>query len=357
MDIYAIRKQNLINLIGTRRKNACALKWEMAPAHLSQILSDRTEKNLGDDVARRIESLEGLERGWMDQLRESPDRVDAVPAGLLVGAELGAAIEAARIKKGITKKDLAAAFGIAPPSVQGWVSTGRIDKAKLIEVIRFFSDVVGPEHWGLSKDDGALLQVATSSADIQPPSASDMVRAMLATKAGKALSKEARERLLGAAEEQPVTTLPPAANDQAGSGEILIPQYDIRASMGHGQVAPDYAEIVRNVIVKESYLQENGITFTSPAHLAMITGWGQSMEGTINDKDPLIVDRGVNEFAGDGIYVLTWNDHLYIKRLQMVDKETIELISDNPKHKDREVPLKDVTIHARVLLIWNAKKA
>lgn len=188
-------------------------------------------------------------------------------------------------------------------------------------------------------------------------SAADFVHAMLATKAGKALSKEARERLLGAAEEQPVSALPPAANDQAAAGEILIPQYDIRASMGHGQVAPDYAEIVRNVIVKESYLQENGITFTSPAHLAMITGWGQSMEGTINDKDPLIVDRGVNEFVGDGIYVLTWNDHLYIKRLQMVDKETIELISDNPKHKDREVPLKDVTIHARVLLIWNAKKA
>lgn len=273
MDIYAIRKQNLISLIGTRRKNACALKWEMAPAHLSQILSDRTEKNLGDDVARRIESLEGLDRGWMDQLREP-----------------------------------------------------------------------GPE----------------GSAEAPPASGktpADLVRAMLATKAGKALSKEARERLLGAAEEQPVSTLPPRANDQAGSGEILIPQYDIRASMGHGQVAPDYAEIVRNVIVKESYLQENGITFTSPAHLAMITGWGQSMEGTINDKDPLIVDRGVNEFVGDGIYVLTWNDHLYIKRLQMVDKETIELISDNPKHKDREVPLKDVTIHARVLLIWNAKKA
>lgn len=274
MDIYAIRKQNLINLIGTRRKGACALRWEMSPAHLSQILSDRTEKNLGDDVARRIESLEGLERGWMDQVRE-------------LGAE--EAVEVPAVGSGKT--------------------------------------------------------------------AADLVHAMLATKAGKALSKEARERLLGAAEEQPVSTLPPRANDQAGSGEILIPQYDIRASMGHGQVAPDYAEIVRNVIVKESYLQENGITFTSPAHLAMITGWGQSMEGTINDKDPLIVDRGINEFVGDGIYVLTWNDHLYIKRLQMVSKDTIELISDNPKHKDREVPLDSVTIHARVLLIWNAKKA
>ncbi|WP_236235015.1 LexA family transcriptional regulator [Pseudomonas tohonis] len=354
MDIYAIRKQNLINLIGTRRKNACALKWEMAPAHLSQILSDRTEKNLGDDVARRIESLEGLERGWMDQLRESPDQVEVVPAGLLGGAELGAAIEAARIKKGITKKDLAAAFGVAAPSVQGWVNTGRIDKSKLIEVIRYFADVVGPDHWGLSKGDGDLLQVA-DTAQAEPQSAADMVRAMLATKAGKALPKEARERLLGAAEDHPAPTTVRAA--PAANGEIVIPQYDIRASMGHGQVAPDYAEIVRNVIVKESYLQENGITFTSPAHLAMITGWGQSMEGTINDKDPLIVDRGINEFVGDGIYVLTWNDHLYIKRLQMVDKETIELISDNPKHKDREVPLKDVTIHARVLLIWNAKKA
>lgn len=70
MDIYAIRKQNLIALIGARRKNACAQKWEMSAAHLSQILSDKTEKNLGDDVARRIETLEGLERGWLDQLRD-----------------------------------------------------------------------------------------------------------------------------------------------------------------------------------------------------------------------------------------------------------------------------------------------
>ncbi|CAN7660111.1 XRE family transcriptional regulator [Aquipseudomonas alcaligenes] len=273
---------------------------------------------------------------------------------MLTGIELGAAIESARLKKGITKKALAESFGVAAPSVQGWVNTGRIDKSKLIEVIRYFADVVGPDHWGLSKDDGDLLQVA-DTAQTEQQSAADMVRAMLATKAGKALPKEARERLLGAAEEHPAPTTVRAA--PAANGEIVIPQYDIRASMGHGQVAPDYAEIVRNVIVKESYLQENGITFTSPAHLAMITGWGQSMEGTINDKDPLIVDRGINEFVGDGIYVLTWNDHLYIKRLQMVSKDTIELISDNPKHKDREVPLDSVTIHARVLLIWNAKKA
>ena len=69
MDIYAIRKQQLISLIGNQKKGACAERWGMAPAHLSQILSDKTAKNLGDDVARRIEAVEGLPRGWFDSLQ------------------------------------------------------------------------------------------------------------------------------------------------------------------------------------------------------------------------------------------------------------------------------------------------
>lgn len=68
MDIYEIRKVNLIALIGDKRKGACAERWGMAPAHLSQILSDKTAKNLGDDVARRIEGIEKLPRGYLDTL-------------------------------------------------------------------------------------------------------------------------------------------------------------------------------------------------------------------------------------------------------------------------------------------------
>lgn len=68
MDIYEIRKTNLLRLIGTQRKGACAEKWGMSPAHLSQILSERTNKNLGDDVARRIEIAEGRPRGWLDNV-------------------------------------------------------------------------------------------------------------------------------------------------------------------------------------------------------------------------------------------------------------------------------------------------
>lgn len=278
MDIYAIRKQNLIALIGARRKNACAQKWEMSAAHLSQILSDKTEKNLGDDVARRIETLEGLERGWLDQLRD--------------------------------------------------VATAPLDEGQ-------------------------------SSAT--PQSAADIVRAMLETKAGKSISPEARERLLLAAEEsQPATNVITGDFNRAGrlaSGDILIPQYDVRASMGHGQVPAEYVEFMRNVVVSGVQLEKLGLEYTSPANLSIITGWGQSMEGTINDRDPLIVDRGVTEFTGDGIYLLTWDGMLYIKRLQKADAEHFDMISDNPKHKDRVVPVEAVTIHARVLYVWRGMKA
>ncbi len=69
---------------------------------------------------------------------------------MLTGADLGAAIDSARKKKGLTKKALAEAFGVKPPSVQDWVNRGTIEKEKLPLLWQFFSDVVGPEHWGLS---------------------------------------------------------------------------------------------------------------------------------------------------------------------------------------------------------------
>lgn len=72
---------------------------------------------------------------------------------MLTGKELGAAIAfAIKLKMkstGISKKDIADHFGIKPPSIYDWIKKGSISKDKLPELWRFFSDVVGPEHWGL----------------------------------------------------------------------------------------------------------------------------------------------------------------------------------------------------------------
>lgn len=283
MDIYAIRKHQLITLIGDQRKGACAERWGMAPAHLSQILSDKTAKNLGDDVARRIESIEKLPRGWFDSI----------------------------------------------PSDGGVVAKG-----------------TEPEE-------------ETSGVAANSTSAADQVKRMLAKVKG--LSVEARDRIVAAAEEPDdgpehvistnLSRLRPTTE------EILIPQYDVRAAMGHGQVPPEYNEAVRNLVVREEILREKGVTYTAANALAMITGWGQSMEGTINDKDLVIVDRGVNEFVGEGIYLMTWHQELYIKRVMRLDEEHYRLISDNQHYENQTARIDDVNIHAKVLLIWNARKA
>ncbi|MFP3849114.1 helix-turn-helix transcriptional regulator [Pseudomonas sp. W5-01] len=283
MDIYAIRKQQLINLIGNQKKGACAERWGMAPAHLSQILSDKTAKNLGDDVARRIEAVEGLPRGWFDALGE---------AGL----------------------------GALAPQAQ-----------------------------------------ATSQAgdEIQNSTAAELVKKMLAKVRG--LSLEARDRIVAAAEEpdESSSSILPAnfSSLRPTNDEIVIRQYDIRAAMGHGQVPPDYTEVVRNLVVREEILREKGVSYTSKTALAMISGWGQSMEGTINDKDLVIVDKGVQDFIGEGIYVLTWHQELYIKRVMRLDEENYRLISDNQHYENQTARIDDVTIHAKVLLVWNARKA
>lgn len=192
--------------------------------------------------------------------------------------------------------------------------------------------------------------------------AADKVMEML-SKHGKALTDSAQQRLLQAvsdslAEDKAgnVITADFSRNARVKDGDILIPQYDVRASMGHGQVPADYVEFVRNVVVNGLQLEKLGLEYTSTANLSIITGWGQSMAGTIDDKDPVIVDRGITEFNGDGVYVLTWDNMVYIKRLQKADAEHFDMISDNEKHKDRVVPVGEVTIHARVLYVWKGQK-
>jgi len=73
---------------------------------------------------------------------------------MLNGTELGQAIDRA-IKKKVSsgsiksKSDVARHFRIKTPSVYDWIKKGSISKDKLPELWRYFSDVAGPEHWGL----------------------------------------------------------------------------------------------------------------------------------------------------------------------------------------------------------------
>ncbi len=276
MDIYAIRKQKLISLIGTQRKGACAERWGMAPAHLSQILSDKTAKNLGDDVARRIEATEGLPRGWFDSI--SPGEP-------------------------------------------------------------------------MNPDDGQISGAQSGEASAQ--TAADQIKQMLSKVKG--LTSTARDRIIAAADETSnVITVDFSRPGQVGD-EVWIAHYDVRAAMGSGQIPHEYPEMLQDIRVSPKHLREMGVTFKEHFHLKMITGWGQSMAPTIKDRDPLLVDITIREFTGDGIYLFSHDDMLYVKRLQKKGKDRFKMISDNKHHDAEDIRVDDTHILARVLYVWNGQ--
>jgi hypothetical protein len=77
---------------------------------------------------------------------------------MLKGKQLGDAIKRAielKIASGAvrSKSEIARHFGIQPPSIHDWINKGSISKDKLTELWRYFSDVVGMEHWGITGDE------------------------------------------------------------------------------------------------------------------------------------------------------------------------------------------------------------
>ncbi|WP_330509453.1 S24 family peptidase [Pseudomonas putida] len=191
-------------------------------------------------------------------------------------------------------------------------------------------------------------------------STADIVKQMLA-KHGKGLSIDARQKIADAIEEKSaeqaasnVVTVDFSRPGQVGD-EVWIAHYDVRAAMGGGQIPHEYPEMLQDIRVSPRHLREMGVTFKEHYHLKMITGWGQSMAPTIKDRDPLLVDITIREFTGDGIYLFSHDEMLYVKRLQKKGKDRFKMISDNKHHDPEDIRVDDTHILARVLYVWNGQ--
>jgi len=225
--------------------------------------------------------------------------------------------------------------------------------ARLIqEPVEAFSPRLAEEIRNMT---GAPVTKAQSGGDALEGTAADALRNML-SRSGKNLSEDARRRLIAVVEAEEgggVLELdyyrPGAVGD-----EVWIAHYDVRAAMGGGQIPHDYPEMFQDVRVSPQHLREMGVEFKEHFHLKMVTGWGQSMAPTIKHRDPLLVDVSIREFVGDGIYMFSWEGHLYIKRLQWLGDEQINMLSDNPRHPPQTIRADNTYIQARVLLVWNA---
>lgn len=131
---------------------------------------------------------------------------------------------------------------------------------------------------------------------------------------------------------------------------IVIKVLDIHASAGFGAVNGDVIQVVKELrFVPEAFYQYYpGI---NPQFIRIINVKGDSMAPTFNHADLLFVDISIPYFDGDGIYVFTFDNTLFVKRVQKTGREFC-IISDNETNykpwniKPEEMP--DMIFHAKV---------
>lgn len=104
---------------------------------------------------------------------------------------------------------------------------------------------------------------------------------------------------------------------------------DIRVEGGDGRVVyPDEAK--RKIRVPRQFISKI-IGFVPPSQVGMMMVEGDSMHPTIQEDD-MVLWRPVDEVRGGGVYVLSIDGALVVKRVHKIPGGGLELISDNDYH-------------------------
>lgn len=138
-----------------------------------------------------------------------------------------------------------------------------------------------------------------------------------------------------------------------GSGVVLIPSYDVKASAGSGTNV-EYDSVDQFLPFRASWLRD--VSSSSPSDLTVICVRGDSMYPTLSDSDNILVDLTATDAARDGIYVLRSGGELHVKRISLTPtKGRITVKSDNPLYESWEdCDPAEIDILGRV--VWVGRK-
>ncbi|MDO5288519.1 MAG: S24 family peptidase [Pseudomonadota bacterium] len=203
---------------------------------------------------------------------------------MLTGTELGEALRKAIELKGVKKVDVANHFGVKPPSVQDWLKRGVIAKDKLPELWAYFSDVVGPEHWGLSS-------ISPSVASSAWPPLVDL-------------------------DEHP----------------DLVPVRSVKLRLRCGvqgfAVEPDSSDGIP-IFFRREWFAERGY---NPARLIAIKVKDASMEPTLYDGDMVVINTADTQPKDGQVYAINHAGEPVVKRLMRLGPDWW-MHSDNPNQQ------------------------
>lgn len=110
--------------------------------------------------------------------------------------------------------------------------------------------------------------------------------------------------------------------------QLRVEVLDVYASAGNGSfITGDLAAEICAIEFENAYFMQNFQRATEKG-LSIINVTGDSMEPTLQNGDLLYVDTRKNYYCGDGIYVFSFNDAIYVKRLQLAGNRLL-IHSDN----------------------------
>jgi hypothetical protein len=161
--------------------------------------------------------------------------------------------------------------------------------------------------------------------------------------------------------DSPLPEGPPDADHSLNLADITIPQFETGGAMGHGIVLHDQPGVIKQWRVTEEWLRRNVHRFTSARNLAIVTGFGPSMQPLFNPGDPLLIDRGVTKPDIDGIYFFRVGAEGFVKQLQRLPSPDGAIIlrakSYNPMYDPFDIlGGMDFEVFGRVVKVWRGEE-
>lgn len=223
--------------------------------------------------------------------------------------------------------EIARVCGVSSPTVTAWFNkpdkVASIERANAEKICRAFSLDISPE-W-LAEGTGPFRQAGTRPGHGDNP-----------------------------------TIFPSEPKIQLETTDVVIPQFETGGSMGRGIVLNEQPGVIKEWRVSEQWAQQNIHRVTSLKNLAIVTGFGPSMQPLFNPGDPLLVDRGVGRADVDGIYFFRVGDEGFVKQLQRIPTEkglVLRAKSYNQLYDSFDITAgMDFEVFARVVKVWKGEE-
>lgn len=162
------------------------------------------------------------------------------------------------------------------------------------------------------------------------------------------------------ANELELSVIPGTPESRVASTDVVIRQYNTGGSMGRGLLLQDQPGIIKEWRVSDEWLRQNVHRVTAPKNLAIVTGFGPSMQPLFNPGDPLLVDTGITRADVDGVYFFRVGDEGFVKQLQRIPTASglvLRAKSYNTLYDPFDITDgMDFEVFARVVKVWRGEE-